>query len=511
MTTIRIAQILALFFCSLAVTAVADDSQSSDSDPGKGDDAKPEQQEILVTTEHTTTINGARIDYRATAGKLVMKSADLKSRAEVFFVAYTRETDDPRNRPITFCFNGGPGSSSVWLHLGMLGPKRIRFPDDASLLRPPYQLDTNPYSLLDLTDLVFIDPVSTGYSRPAEDVEKSEFHGFNEDVRSVGQFIHNYTTRFERWSSPKLLCGESYGGIRAAGLSGYLRDRYKMELNGIIVVSGAINFQTLRFSTSNDLPFVLFLPTYAATAWYHKALPDKLQSRPVADVVKIAKRFAHEQYAPALLRGTSLPDDEFNRIAKEYARLTGLSPRYVRSAKLRVSMSRFGKELLRDRARTIGRFDSRYSGIDRDSAGESYDFDASAAAIFGPFTATLNDYVRRDLKFVDERVYEVLTGNVRPWSYKQFEGRYVDASETLRRAMTANPHLKLFVACGYYDLATPHFAMEYTLDHLGLSDERQQNVSVKYYEAGHMMYIHEPSLKLLRKHLEEFFETAVPE
>ena len=505
----RLAQILAICFCSLAFSAAADEPQSSD--PGRGDASKSEQQEILVTTEHSTTINGVQVDYRATTGKLVMKSADLKSRADVFFVAYTRETNDLGKRPITFCFNGGPGSSSVWLHLGMLGPKRIRFPEDASLLRPPYRLDDNPFSLLDLTDLVFIDPVSTGYSRPLEDVKKSEFHGFDEDVRSVGQFIHNYTTRFERWSSPKLLCGESYGGIRAAGLSGYLRDRYKMELNGIIIVSGAINFQTLRFSTSNDLPFVLFLPTYAATAWYHKALPDKLQSKPVAEVVKMAERFAYEQYAPALLRGTSLPNDEFNRIAKEYAHLTGLSPKYVRSANLKVSMGRFGKELLRSRARTIGRFDSRYSGVDRDSAGESYEFDASGAAIFGPFTATLNDYVRRDLKFVDERVYEILTGNVRPWSYKQFEGRYVDASETLREAMTANPHLKLFVACGYYDLATPHFAMEYTLDHLGLSKERQQNVFVKYYEGGHMMYIHEPSLKLLRKHLEEFYETAVPE
>jgi carboxypeptidase C (cathepsin A) len=392
----------------------------------------------------------------------------------------------------------------------MLGPKRIRFPDDASPLPPPYHLDDNPYSLLDLTDLVFVDPVSTGYSRPVEDVKKSEFHGYDEDVHSVAQFVHDYTTRFERWLSPKFVCGESYGGIRAAGLSGYLQNRYRLELNGIIVVSGAINFQTLRFSTGNDLPFVLFLPTYAATAWYHKALSPELQALTVKEVVAQAEKFAEEKYAPALFKGTDLPTREFNAVAKQYAELTGLSPKYVKSARLRVSMGRFGKELLRNRDLTIGRFDSRYTGIDRDSAGEDYEYDASGAAIFGPFTAALNDYLRRDLEYKDEHVYEILTGNVQPWSYSRFEGQYVDASETLRSAMTQNSYLKLFVACGYYDLATPSYAMDYTLDHLGLAKERQQNVTVKYYAGGHMMYIYEPSLKQLRKDLEKFYQAAIP-
>ena len=363
--------------------------------------------------------------------------------------------------------------------------------------------------MLDVTDLVFVDPVSTGYSRPAKDVSKSEFHGYEEDVVSVGQFIHDYTTRFQRWPSPKFLCGESYGGIRAAGLSGHLRDRYNMELNGIVVVSGAINFQTLRFSNSNDLPCILFLPTYAATAWYHKALPADLQQLPLKDVVAQAEQFSQSEYTLALMKGTALDEDQFNATAEKLARLTGLSTSYVKASKLRIPMGRFGKELLRNRERTIGRFDSRYSNLDRDSAGESYEFDASGAAIFGPFTAAFNDYIRRDLKFEEERVYEILTGNVHPWSYRGFENRYVDASETLREAMTANPSLKLFVACGYYDLATPHFAMDYTIDHLALSPERKSNVEKHYYEGGHMMYIHEPSMLTLRSDLLKFYESAV--
>ncbi|MEQ8785325.1 MAG: peptidase S10 [Pirellulaceae bacterium] len=497
---------LLLVLCHCGV-AFSDDNEREAAK--KGEKKADSPSERLVTTEHKVKIGGKEIAYQATAGKLAIKSDELESRADVFFVAYTVKPKADENRPITFCFNGGPGSSSVWLHLGMLGPRRIVLPEDAKPLPPPYKVEDNPYSLLDLTDLVFIDPVSTGYSRPAKEVKKSEFHGYDEDVRSVAQFIHDYTTRFQRWGSPKFLCGESYGGIRAAGLSGYLQNRYRMELNGILVISGAINFQTLRFSESNDLPFVLFLPAYAATAWYHKALSPTLQDLSLEELVARAETFAEEKYAPALFKGTSIKENEFNSVAAEYARLTGLSVDYVKAARLRVSMGRFGKELLRERQRTVGRFDSRYSGIDRDSAGESYEFDASGAAIFGPFSASLNDYMRRELQFEEERVYEILTGAVQPWSYRRFEGEYVDASETLRQSMTANPYLKLFVACGYYDLATPFFAMDYTLDHLALPEERRPNVTVKYYEAGHMMYVHEPSLKKLRKDVEAFYKSAV--
>ncbi|WP_404307237.1 S10 family peptidase [Neorhodopirellula lusitana] len=486
----------------------AEATQTNGADEAKSAKKPKGLSDQFVETEHSATIDGESFDYTATAGRLVIETDELDPKAEVFFVAYTRSTEDDSTRPLTFCFNGGPGSSSVWLHLGMLGPKIINFPDDASVLRPPYHLDENHNSLLDTTDLVFIDPVSTGYSRPAKEVSKGDFHGYSKDIHSVGQFIHDYTTRFERWLSPKFILGESYGGLRVAGLSGYLRNHYKMELNGAVVISGAINFQTLRFSSSNDLPSVCFMPTYAATAWYHKQLDEKLQALPIEKLVHRAEKFAYEKYAPALLKGTRLGAKEREKVATELARLTGLSKEYVLSANLRIPMGRFGKELLRDEELTIGRFDSRYSGIDRDSAGESSEYDPSAAALFGAFTACLNDYMRSELDYEDRRVYEILTGKVHPWKYDSFEGRYVDASESLREAMTANPYLKLFVACGYYDLATPHHAMHYTLDHLGLPQQRRDNVTVKHYEGGHMMYIHQPSLEQMRSDLLEFYQQA---
>ena len=486
----------------------AGESKEKKSEPEKKKDAP--KKETIVTTTHSIEIAGKTVAYEAMAGKLPIKDDAQKSKADMFFIAYTRTgITELGKRPVTFCFNGGPGSSSVWLHLGMLGPKRIRFPDDATPLRAPYTLEENSLSLLDITDLIFIDPVSTGYSRPAEGEEKGQFHGYEEDLKSVGQFIHDWTTKYKRWLSPKFVLGESYGGVRAAGLAGYLQDRFYMELNGAIIVSGVINFQTLRFGGSNDLPYITFLPTYAATAWYHKALPADLQSLPLEAVVKQAEEFANGRYAAGLLKGTSLPPDEFSAVAELLSRYTGLSNSFVTKAKLRIDQDRFGKELLRSRSRTVGRFDSRYVGIDRDDVGDGCEYDASGAAIFGPFTATFNDYVRRDLGFEEDRVYEILTGNVQPWSYKRFEGRYVDATETLRKAMTANPYLKVFLACGYYDLATPHFAMMNTTDHLLLEPTLKNNLEYRFYEGGHMMYIYQPSMVKLREDLLKFYETAV--
>ena len=289
--------------------------QESETKEKKTDlDKDANKKESIVTTKHSVIIDGKNVTYVATTGKLPLKDDAQKSKADMFFIAYTRTgVAEVGKRPVTFCFNGGPGSSSVWLHLGMLGPKRIRFPDDATPLRAPYTLEENPWSLLDVTDLVFIDPVSTGYSRPTEGEEKGQFHGYEEDLKSVGLFIHDWTTKYKRWLSPKFVLGESYGGVRAAGLAGYLQDRYYMELNGAVIVSGVINFQTLRFGGSNDLPYITFLPTYAATAWYHKVLPADLQSQPLESVVKQAEEFANGRYAAGLLKGSSLPPDEHNR------------------------------------------------------------------------------------------------------------------------------------------------------------------------------------------------------
>lgn len=504
-----------LFFLFLALGVSSPLVGQEKSETSKGDAATEEKskaeekKETIVTTKHSLAIAGIDVSYEAVAGKLQLKDDALKSKAEMFFIAYTRtDVANPGTRPVTFCFNGGPGSSSVWLHLGMLGPKRIAFPDDATPLRPPYKLTDNNLSLLDVTDLVFIDPVSTGYSRPTEGEGKEQFHGYEEDLKSVGQFIHDWTTKYQRWLSPKFVLGESYGGVRAAGLAGYLQDRYYMELNGAVIVSGVINFQTLRFGGSNDLPYITFLPTYAATAWYHKALSPELQGQSVEAVVKQAEEFANGRYAASLLKGTSLSPEEFSITADQLSKWTGLSREFVIKAKLRVDMDRFGKELLRSKSRTIGRFDSRYVGIDRDDAGDGYEYDASGAAIFGPFTATFNDYVRRDLEYKEDRVYEILTGNVQPWSYRRFEGRYVDATDTLRKAMTANPYLKVFLACGYYDLATPHFAMMNTTNHLMLEPTLKANLQYGFYEGGHMMYIYQPAMVKLREDLVKYYETA---
>lgn len=475
----------------------------------KSDDKK-ELKDKVVVTKHSAKIQGKEIKYTATAGKLVMKDDEGKPKALFFFTAYTKDgVKDLGKRPVTFAFNGGPGSSSVWLHMGMLGPQRIKLPDDASQLAPPYSLSANPHSLLDITDLVFIDPVSTGYSRPATGEKGEQFHGYQEDLRSVGQFIHEYLTKYGRWLSPKFLIGESYGGLRSAGLSGYLRDRYNITLNGIIMVSPALNFETIDFGFGNDLPYILFVPGYAAAAWYHKALPGDLQALSLEEVVKQATAFACNEYTLAMMKGQALDDNERDAVAEKLARLTGLSKQYILDSKLRVGMERFSKELLRKRGKSVGRYDSRYEGIDQDNASETPDYDPSAEATFGPFTAVVNEYLRRELKVEDEHVYEILSDKVRPWSYGRYASSFPDASDTLRASMSADPYLKLFVASGYYDLATPPATVRYSVEHLRLPKELHKNITHKFYEGGHMMYIYEPSMVKLRKDLEEFYESAL--
>jgi carboxypeptidase C (cathepsin A) len=466
--------------------------------------------EEIVETRHTVTIDGAEIHYTATAGTILLKEEQGEAKASIFFIAYTKDdVQDVRARPLTFSFNGGPGSSSVWLHLGVLGPRRVLMDEEGYALPPPYRLVDNAYSLLDVTDLVFIDPVSTGYSRAAPGEEAKQFHEFEKDIQSVGEFIRLYATRFKRWPSPKFLIGESYGTTRAAGLAGFLQGRQGMYLNGIMLVSAILHFQSARFDPGNDLPYVLFLPTYAATAWYHRRLEPTLQEdlRRTLDQVEA---FARGEYAAALFQGAALSKEERAQVARELARYTGLSAGYVERTDLRIDIYRFAKELLRDERRTVGRLDSRFTGIDRDAAGEKFEFDPSYAAIQGAYTATLNDYVRADLGFESDLPYEILTGLHERWDYGKYQNQYVNVAETLRAAMSQNPFLKVFVANGYYDLATPYFATRYTFHHLGLDPGLQENVSMGYYEAGHMMYIHLPSLEQLKKDLAQFIRSATP-
>jgi carboxypeptidase C (cathepsin A) len=467
-----------------------------------------EPKEKLVESKHSITINGQKIDYTAKTGTILLRDNEDKPTAAIFYIAYTKDgVGDLAKRPITFSFNGGPGSSSVWLHMGLLGPRRVLLEEDGSPLPPPYKTVDNEYSLLDETDLVFIDPVSTGFSRAVKPDDARKFHSVEGDLRSVGDFIRLYTTRNTRWASPKFIIGESYGTTRAAGLSGELRERHRLNVNGIMLVSTVLNFETISFAHGNDLPYVLYLPSYAATAWYHKKLPADLQKLPVGDVVVRAEVFAAEDYNHALVRGASLAPDKRKKIVKEFARFTGLSEDYVERADLRVPLSRFAEELLRSEGRVIGRFDSRYKGYVRDRVNDAMEYDPSGEAVYGVFTAAFNDYVRRELKYESDLPYEILTGNVQPWNWGE-QNRYLNVAETLAESLTRNPFLKVHVSSGYYDLATPWSATHYTFGHLGIDPALVKNITLDDYTSGHMVYLNLADLKKEKTDLARFIRSA---
>jgi carboxypeptidase C (cathepsin A) len=500
---------LALLY-STGIRAGDDASKDSKDETKKSKDEVSKATDEIVATTHSVKIGDATVAYLARTGTILLKEEDGTPKAKVFFIAYEKEgIENPRTRPVTFAFNGGPGSSSVWLHLGVLGPKRVFLDEEGYAPPPPYRLIDNEESILDRTDLVFIDPVTTGFSRAVPGEDPKQYHGVQEDIESVGEFIRLYTTRYKRWSSPKFLAGESYGTLRAAGLAGHLQNRHGMYLNGLVLVSCALNFQTISFDhPGNDLPYVLFLPSYAATAWYHKQLPDDLQGRALADVLAEAGRFATNDYNLALMQGDSLSEPDREEMIRSVARWTGVSEDFVDRSDLRIPAGSFRKELLRDEGRTVGRFDSRFKGIDRKGTGDWPDYDASYTVIQGAFTTLMNDYVRADLKFESDLPYEILSGRVWPWDYGDYENRYLNVAETLRQAMTENPHLMVFVASGYYDLATPFLATDYTFNHIGLDRSLQENLALRSYEAGHMMYTHKPSLQAFKADLAEYFDKA---
>lgn len=484
---------------------------------GENIDSKTEEKKIIPVekssiTHHSITINGKEVHYTVTAGTYILneehEEEGMKAKASIFYIAYTLDdATNPKNRPVTFSFNGGPGSSSVWMHLGLLGPKRVRMDADGFPFPPPYELVDNDFTLLNVSDLVFIDPVSTGYSRTIPGEKAEQFHDVKKDIESVGDFIHLFTTRNKRWASPKFLIGESYGTTRAAGLSGYIQERHGMYLNGIILISSVLNFATARFDPGNDLPYILFLPTYTATAWYHKKLPQKYLDD-LHKTLERVKSFAFNNYSLALMKGSSISTEERNEIANQLAQFTGLSREYILKTDLRINIFRFCKELLRDEGLSIGRLDSRFTGKDRDNAGEIFERDPSYSAILGPYAATFNHYIRDNLDFEYDLPYEILTPLYLKWKYDKFENQYLNVAETLREAIATNPALKVFVANGYYDFATPFFATEYTFNHIGLPDEHLDNISMEYYEAGHMMYLHMPSLEKLHLDLSKFIGSA---
>lgn len=483
-------------------------SSERDRPAGASNQNHIEARDQVSVTQHSVTIGGTLISYTAKSGTLIMRDEEGKPRASFFFTSYTKDGADPARRPVTYTFNGGPGSSSVWLHMGAFGPRRVSYLDDEGhAAKPPYRLVDNEYSILDLTDLVFIDPVTTGFSRAIPFADAGKFHGVDADIQSVGEFIRLWTTRNGRWSSPKFLAGESYGTTRAAGLSGWLQ-RQGFYLNGIVLISSILNFQTASFDSANDLAYELFLPTYTATAWYHKRLPADLQAGGLEKAVAESEQFALGEYTRALMQGDRLPDTDRKSVIAKLARLTGLSPSYLDETNLRVRIDRFDKELLREQRRTVGRLDSRFVGIDRDAASENPEFDPSYAAIFGEYTAVVNDYLRRELRFESDLGYEILTDKVRPWNYDRAQNRYVDVAETLRNAMSQNPYMKVFVANGYYDLATPFAATRYTFARMQLDPEVARNVSMDFFEAGHMVYIDRKAHARLKADLTSFLKSA---
>jgi carboxypeptidase C (cathepsin A) len=431
-----------------------------------------------------------------------------ETEANIFFMAYTLDgTSNVAERPLMFSFNGGPGSASVWLHLGALGPKRVKMLDDGSMPPPPYQLVENTHTWLDQTDLVFIDPVGTGYSRAVKPELASKFFGLKGDLESVGEFIRMYLVRSNRWSSPLFLAGESYGTTRAAGLAGYLIDK-GIAFNGIILVSTVMNFQTLRFAQGNDLPYITILPSYAATAWYHKKLPGDLQRNELRKVLEEVEKWAANEYTVALGKGDALSASERQAIIDRLARYTGLDKEYIDNCNLRVDLGHFNKELLRDQKRTVGRLDSRFKGIDAFAVSEGPDSDPSNNAIRPPYTAAFNNYVRTELGYNSDLEYFILGGGIGRWDWGVDNG-YADTSESLRKAFAKNPYLKVYVAMGYYDMATPYFAAQYTLNHMNLDPSQRANITTGYYEAGHMMYIDTRSLARLKHDVSAFVQSAV--
>ncbi len=453
-----------------------------------------------VVTQHTARIDGQAVSYKAEAGWLPIRE-DGKLMAKMFYVAYTRDgVQDLSARPLVFSFNGGPGTASVWMHMGYTGPRRVVYDDDGFALRPPGTLEDNPHSILDMADIVYIDPVATGFSRMVEGEELHKYHGTLSDIQSVAEFIRLYILRKDRWMSPKFLIGESYGTTRASGLAGYLSNSHRIYLNGVILVS----MTNLDVEAGPDVGYATSLPQRAATAWYHHQLGDDLQARPIRDFLSEVEAFAMGDYLQALVQGDRLGEAERSAMARRVARYTGLSAEFVLSANLRVDSRRFWKELLRDQRLTVGRLDSRYLGIDRDAAGEGPEYDPAMSDWNGPFSDAVNRYLREELRYNPDLEYNVW-GNVRPWTRDES----ANVGDMLRRAMRDNPYLKVMVQGGYYDAATDYFTAVYTMSHLQPGGEFRDRFRFSWYESGHMMYLRKPDLANANNDLRDFIRWSL--
>lgn len=505
--------LLSLAFAFALSPVLAGEKPPSD----KGDDAKPESVEPAKSvTQDSVRIDGENVEYTATAGWLIMRNDDDEPIARFGYTAYTRDdVDDASERPITFAFNGGPGSSSIWLHMGILGPKRVVVKDEDFTPPPPNRVVDNAYSILDVSDLVMIDPVGTGYSKPLGDAKGKQFWGVDQDIESVGAFIKRYVTENGRWASPKYILGESYGGIRGAGLVWHMQNEHGMNFNGLVLVSPFLSMTSGVDGADLDRPHALYLSTFAATAWYH----DKLDNKPedLESFLEEVDRFAYETYAPALMEGYTIGGEKKRAVAEQLAAYTGTDADYWVKADLRVSHQQFLQELLRDEEEIAGRIDSRYVGPAVNPLSETMNYDPFFPSIGPAFTAAFLDYMHNELEFGRDEEYAVSAfGNVgRKWDWEHqppngggFPSPWSDLRPDLEMALTTNPGLHLLVQQGYFDMATPVAATKHDLDHLDIPAEARKRIHTAFYEAGHMMYVHEPSMQRFRDELAGFIRDS---
>lgn len=464
----------------------------------------------VSTTSHTVKIDGKIIAYKALAGTMQLRNSENEPIALHGFTAYIREgTTDLKQRPITFVFNGGPGSSSIWLHMGVVGPRRAVVNDPGFTPAAPYTLEENGSSLIDVTDIVMMDPIGTGLSRAIGKSKNKDFWGVDQDIRAISQFIKQFVTEYDRWNSPKYLLGESYGTFRNAGVVNYLQENVGMAMNGVIMVSAVFDLRQLVFAQGDDISYVMNLPTYSATAWYHNKVPNKPAS--LEDFLKESRLFAKTEYTQALMEGDQLSGAAREKALDRLAYFTGLSKSYLDKANLRVTEPEFTEELLRAEKKTVGRLDSRFIGINQDPLGQYSQYDPQSSAISPGYTALFMDYYYNTLKVNKNFNYHV-SAYSRPgfdwdWKHAKNGGGFPTPPNTavdLGEAMSRNPHLKVLVLNGLYDLATPFYGVEYTIDHMELEKDIKANIIMKYYEAGHMMYTHRPSLEQFKRETAEF-------
>jgi carboxypeptidase C (cathepsin A) len=480
-------------------------SETGKESPGDKEEHFDMTEVAPVVTHHQITVDGKLLRYTATAGRLPIKRGDGKIEAEMFFVAYTLDGQDTGKRPLTFCFNGGPGSASVWLHMGAVGPKQVVLQPNGFMPAPPYRMVDNSNTLLDRSDLVFVDAIATGFSRASNAEAIKKFLGLKGDIEAFGEFIRLYVSRYDRWTSPLFILGESYGTTRAAGIAAYLANR-GMAFNGITLLSTAMDFGTLEWAKNNDVPYFLLVPSFTLIAAYHKRLaPDLMQN--LDKTRQEVEHWTTTDYAAALLKGDALTGDERQKIIDAYARFTGLDKKLIDNANLRINVEQFTHNLLLDQKLRVGRLDGRFTGPDPEGLLDTRFYDPTGAAIVPPYTSVFNNYVRTELGYKVDMPYKVFAWEepaFQKWDWGEAEKGFPNTAPGLRAALVENPYLKVLVMEGHYDLATPYFAANYSVDHLDLGPEYRKSISFTTYDAGHMVYVDAASHAKMKKDLVEF-------